>query len=236
MATSQAWGDFIVNLREAVQLLVANPSSPTMQRSMPKPDRRRGGHSGALSMAMTKGCVMLVSGRLQGCLESQAQEFLERIDQSGTATRKLPEVLRAELCERYMDRRKAKPEQLAEMHRRYAVLWIEEASLPAGTLRTDSLPDRVWNPWPEKAQALLRRCDINLFERIETKHGSRYLRDLKEYGGELVTYRNDVAHGGEPALWTVTDVLLRIRWAQRLARHCDAALGDKLEAVTGRGW
>lgn len=187
-------------------------------------------------MAMTKGCVMLVSGRLQGCIESQTQEFLERIDQSGVATDQLPEILRAELCERYLDRRRAKPGEVAEMHRRYAVLWVEGRSLPAGTLRTDSLPDRVWNPWPEKVQALLRRCDVNLFERIESRHGPRYLRDLKEYGGELITYRNDVAHGSEPALWTVGDVLLRIRWAQRLARHCDVALGNQLEQITGRGW
>ncbi len=81
MATSRAWADFLEDLREATQLLRADPSSVYASRAASEQNAPAPTTSVALTNALMKGCVMLVSGRLQGCIESQVQEFLERVDQ-----------------------------------------------------------------------------------------------------------------------------------------------------------
>ncbi len=124
----------------------------------------------------------------------------------------------------------------AEAHRRYVSLWSVGATLPAGTIKTDSLPDSVWNPWPRRVQSLLERCDVDLFTRIEHVNGPAYLRDLRISVDTLVKFRNEVSHGNEPTPWTAADVRLRMKWAARLARACDEALGEKLEGIVGQGW
>ncbi len=149
----------------------------------------------------------------------------------------IPEVLRAALSERYLPRSaRGKLPDIAQRHRRYAPLWTSGAALPVGTIKTDSLPDEVWNPWPDKVQGLLRRCDIELYSEVEQEHGRPYLDDLKQYVEELVRFRNEVAHGDEPSPWTARDVRLRIKWVSRLARACDQALDRRLTTVTGAGW
>ncbi len=232
MPCSQAWREFIVNRREAMQLLRADPTHA-----------RPGAHGFAtkselaLSAALTNGCVMLMSGRLQGCIESQAQEFLERIDESGVVVNRLPEALRAALCSQYFaGRRQLKPHQVAELHERYAVLWIDGSRLPEGTLKTNSLPDRIWNPRPDRVRTLMQRCDIDLFDWIDRRHGRRYREDMMAYVEELVEVRNAVAHGAPATAWTTGDVVLRMQWASRLAYACDQAFGDRLSSITGHGW
>src|SRR4051794_5785609 len=103
MPSSQAWSEFLENLREATTLLRADPASSYAKREavakgLPIPTA-----SIALTSAVTKGCVMLVSGRLQGCIASQIEEFLERIDQSGAIVDLIPETLRAQLCRWYYE-------------------------------------------------------------------------------------------------------------------------------------
>ncbi|HZV75507.1 MAG TPA: hypothetical protein VFF79_17490 [Conexibacter sp.] len=232
MLHSQAWRDFIVNLREATQLLRADPASAGAARhSFPSKSDL------ALTAALTKGCVMLTSGRLQGCIESQTQEFLERIDESGVMVDSLPEDLRGALCSQYFRGKSTlSSADTIEVHKTYAALWISGTVLPAGLLKTDSLPDEIWNPRPHRVRKLMRRCDIDLFSQIQRDHGSSYLEDMRRYVDELIDFRNAVAHGSEVLLWTAGDVLFRMRWATRLARTCDRALGQKLVEITGDGW
>jgi len=191
----------------------------------------------ALSAALIKGCVMLFSGRLQGCIESQTQEFLERIDQSGIVVDLLPESLRAALCSQYFGgKSRLKPAETAELHQRYAVLWTPGAMLPSGTLRTDSLPDKSGNPWPSRVATLMRRCDIDLFGDLEHQRGKRYRDAMTTYVDELIDMRNNVAHGSPVTAWTTADLVLRMQWACRMAHACDQALGDKLLTITGSSW
>lgn len=236
MATSQAWHDFLVNLREATTLLRADPSSAYVARRAAANQVELLAPSIALTNATNKGCVLLLSGRLQGFVSSLLEEFLERVDQSGVIVDQMPEKLRGELCRCYYEKPNPNWELTMLAHKQYAVLWTPGAALPVGTLKTDSLGDDA-NPWPHIVQGILRRCGVDLYERIVAAHGTPYLRDLEEYVGELVRFRNSVAHGDEPSgNWTAADVRLRMRWATRLARACDAALGDQLEAITGHGW
>jgi len=148
-------------------------------------------------------------------------------------------VLRAHLCTRYPyaqgDNRSA-AEKAAEMHMAYHQLWLSGTDLQPGMIRTGSLPDRVWNPWPKRTQNLLFRCDVDLFNWIITHHGRPYLADMKTYVEDLIKFRNQVAHGDEPAALGAADVRLRMRWAIRMAAACDDALGHKLTTLTGHCW
>lgn len=237
MPASQAWSEFLDNLREATTLLRVDPASEYAKREaaangLPSPTA-----SIALTDAVNKGCVMLLSGRLQGCIASLIEEFLERIDQSGVIVDAIPETLRAQLCRWYHDKPgRLSAEQTRMVHTRYAILWTPGSVLPAGTLKTDSLAEEG-NPWPDKVHGLMKRCDVDLNAQIVADHGQPYLDDLQNYVGELMDFRNAVAHGENPgANWTAGDVRLRMRWVTRMARACDKGLGAKLTAITGTGW
>lgn len=183
--------------------------------------------------------MSLTSGRLQGCLASQVQEFLERVDQSGITVDHLPEVLRAHLALRYP---KDSTNEEAVIHaikvqRANAPLWQTGVVIQPGTIKTACLPDRIWNPWPKKANELLARCDVDLFSWIEQRHDGRYLAEMKAHVGQLVKFRNEVVHGDEPQPVGAAEVWNSMRWAVRLARASDEALGAKLQELTGNpGW
>jgi hypothetical protein len=234
---SQAWSNFLANLREATTLIRADPASEYAQRKAQALGVGPPTVDAALTSAVTQGCVMLLSGRLQGCISSQLEEFLERIDQSGVVVDVIPETLRAQLCRLYHGRPGRLTEQeTKQVHEAYAVLWTPGATLPAGTLKTDSISDDS-NPWPDVVQGFMKRCDIDLYTEIETLHGAPYLANVKLYVGQLMEFRNAVAHGDAPPYnWTPGDMRLRMRWATRLARACDRALDAQLLTVTGAGF
>ncbi len=231
MAPSSAWRDFLDHLREITELLRADPSSRYAERK----DGKRLTNV-ELSSAITKAAMSLTSGRLQGCLASQVQEFLERIDQSGIPVNQIPEVLRANLALRYP---KSQPNEERVLHaiavqQANAPLWTTGVTVQPGMIKTSCLPDRVWNPWPSKANELLLRCDVDLFSHIEQRNGAAYLANLKTYVGSLVEFRNEVAHGDEPQPVSSSDVWRCMRWAIRLARASDVALAEKLTEITGQ--
>lgn len=231
MTPSSAWRDFLDHLREITELLRADPSSSYSER---KNGQRI--TNVELSSAITKAAMLLTSGRLQGCLASQVQEFLERIDQSGMPVEQIPEVLRAHLALRYP---KSEPNEQNVLHaitvqQANAPLWTTGVTVQPGMIKTSSLPDPVWNPWPRKVDELLGRCDISLFSRISQQHGATYLRDLKTYVEDLVEFRNKVAHGDEPQPVGASDVWRSMRWAIRLARASDVALAERLTELTGQ--
>ncbi|HEX6206131.1 MAG TPA: hypothetical protein VFZ29_10040 [Solirubrobacterales bacterium] len=183
--------------------------------------------------------MSLTSGRLQGCLTSQVQEFLERIDQSGIVVDRVPEVLRAQLILRYP---RQDPSDDAVTHaikaqNAYASLWQSGSSMQPGTVKTGCLPDKIWNPRPKKANELLARCDVDLFGWIIENHDDRYLSEMKTHGDRLIEFRNEVVHGDEPQPVSTGEVWVSMRWAVRLARAADESLGAKLTELTGGpGW
>lgn len=229
MASSTSWRAFLGHLREITQLIRADPSSRYAEREN---DGQKVVNVD-LTSAITKASMSLTSGRLQGCLSSQVQEFLERIDQSEMPVDQIPEVLRGNLALRH-------PKQKAESGVSYAIkvqkanasLWQPGSLVQAGTITTSCLPDPVWNPWPKKAKQLLARCDVDLFVWIEERHGARYLGELKSEVNKLVKFRNEVVHGDEPQPVSINEVWLCMRWAARLARNADDALGAKLTELT----
>jgi hypothetical protein len=231
MRPSSAWRDFLEHLREITELLRVDPASSYAQRKT--------GHRVTnvdLSSALTKAAMLLTSGRLQGCIVSQVQEFLERIDHSGMPVDQIPDVLRAHLALRYP---KSEPHEQNVLHaiavqQANAPLWTAGVNVQPGMIKTSSLPDSVWNPWPNKVQELLGRCDIDLFSYINQQHGSTYLMDLKTNVKELVEFRNKVAHGDEPQPVGTPEVRRSMRWAIRLARASDIAFAEKLTELTGK--
>jgi hypothetical protein len=230
MAKSASWQDFLRHLREITQLIRADPSSRYYER---KTGQRAVNVD--LTSAITKAAMSLTSGRLQGCLSSQVQEFLERIDQSGLRVEQIPEVLRAQLILRYP--KEGSGEAVAhtiKVQRATAALWQPGAVMQAGTIKTSCLPDSVWNPWPKKANQLLARCDVDLFDWIVEAHGRRYLSEMQAEIAKLVKFRNEVVHGDEPQPVSTGEVWRSIRWAARLARDSDDALGARLAELTGR--
>jgi hypothetical protein len=231
MTPSSAWRDFLGHLREITELLRADPSSSYAER---KNHQRIANVE--LSSAITKAAMSLTSGRLQGCLTSQVQEFLERIDQSGMSVDRIPEVLRAQLALRYprLEPNEQKVLHAIAVQQANAPLWTAGVTVQPGMIKTSSLPDDVWNPWPKKANELLGRCDVDLFSHIERQHGTTYLRDLKTHVDDLVEFRNEVVHGDEPQPVSASDVRRSMRWAIRMARASDVALGEKLTELTGK--
>lgn len=234
---SEAWGEFLANLREATTLLRADPTSRYAMRQATMVGASIPAASITQTEAINKGCVLLVSGRLQGYIAAVVEEFLERIDASGVQVDQIPESLRTQLCRWYHAPRKRPSElEIREVHKRYAVLWTAGAALPPGTIKADCF-DEGKNPWSDNVQAQLRRCGVDLFQLVEDSQGAGYLQDLRTYVDELVKFRNSVAHGDNPAnTWTAADVRLRMAWAIRLARACDGYLGEELAAVTGASW
>jgi hypothetical protein len=104
-------------------------------------------------------------------------------------------------------------------------------------IKTGSLVDPVWNPWPSKTQNLLERAGVDLFYYIGQRHGKQYLHDLTAYVGELIEKRNKIAHGDNSVTTTVTDIRRYMQWSSRLARSCDEALGMQLGTIIGSsGW
>lgn len=178
--------------------------------------------------------MSLTSGRLQGCVASQVQEFLERLDQSALAVEDLPEVLRAHLSLRYPRSAKRKVNHAIEVQKASAPLWTAGATIQPGTIKTSSLPDSVWNPWPDRVQELLERCEIDLYREIRSEYGEQYLSDLITYVNDLVEFRNKVAHGDEPQPVGTAEVRRCMRWSVRLARASDQSLARKLSSLTGR--
>lgn len=228
--TSIAWVAFLDRLREVAQLWRADPSSPYyLAASGTAPNLR-------LSSALGRSSVLLTCGHLQGYVESVVQEFLERIDDVGVVAGQLPSTLRGELCVRYPyaapnAKRFAKAE---EVHRSYLPLWMDDAPIPPGTLRTDSLVDSVWNPWPHKVVELLGRIDIDLSDRVASAQGAQYWLDLCTYVNELIEKRNGIAHGDENVSVTPDDARRYMQWSTRLARACEVALADALEPLVGQ--
>jgi hypothetical protein len=232
MRNSQAWWDFLGHLREITQLLRADPSSSYAER-------RNGSRSTNLELtsSITKAAMLLTSGRLQGCVASQVQEFLEGVDQSEIAVEQIPDVLRAHLSLNFPRSQKGKVAHAIEAQKANAPLWIQGAVIKPGTIRTASLPDAVWNPWPDTVQKLLSRCGVDVYEEIEREHGQVYLDNLQAYVSSLVEFRNQVAHGDEPQPVGLDEVWRALRWSVRLSRATDDALGRKLAALTGAsGW
>ena len=229
MAGAASWRDFLGHLREITQLIRADPSSRSSERKW-----GQRAVNADLTSARTKAAMSLTSGRLQGCLSSQVQEFLERLDQSGLRAEQIPEVLRAQLILRYP--KEGSDNSVAhtiKVQRASAVLWQPGAVMQSGTIKTSCLPDSVWNPWPKKASQLLARCDVDLFGWINEAHGGRYLSEMQEEVAKLVKFRNEVVHGDEPQPVSTGEVWKSIRWASRLARNSDDALGAKLVELTG---
>lgn len=56
---------------------------------------------------------------------------------------------------------------------------------------------------------------------------------MQEEVAKLVRFRNEVVHGDEPQPVSTGEVWRSIRWAARLARGSDDALGAKLVELTG---
>lgn len=239
MAASRAWSEFLSNLREITALLRADPSSAYARRAADAAMQPPPALSVPLSGAINKGCVMLLSGRLQGCIASLLEEFLEALDQSGVVVDSVPAEIRAQLCRLYVE--KPGPGRLAvgptrEVHQRYAVLWVSGSTLRPGTIKTDSFRDDG-NPWPHKVRSLLSRCDVDLRSAVVAKHGQGYWDDLETYVAELIVFRNAVAHGDNPgAPWSARDVRRHMLWATRMVRACDEQLQAKLLLITGSGW
>lgn len=231
MAQSVAWSDFLGHLREITELIRVDPSTRYAER---KTGQRSVNVD--LSSAITKGAMSLTSGRLQGCLASQVQEFLEHLDQSRIQVDRIPEVLRAHLALRYPKSVGGEENVLhaIKVQTANAPLWTSGRLMQPGTIKTGSLPDRVWNPWPKKANELLGRCDVDLFGWVERNHGPRYLEELQTHVGKLVEFRNEVVHGDEPQSVGTSDVWRSMRWAVRLARASDDALGERLTELTGQ--
>lgn len=230
MGRSASWQAFLGHLREITQLIRADPSSRYSERRVGRQTA-----NADLTSAITKAAMSLTSGRLQGCLSSQVQEFLEGIDQSGMHVDQIPEVLRANLILRYPKQRT--DDSIAhtiKAQQATATLWQHGAVVQTGTIRTSCLPDAVWNPWPKKASQLLARCDVDLYAWIIETHGGRYLGEMKTEVSKLVKFRNEVVHGDEPQPVSTAEVWRSIRWAARLARDADDALGEKLAQLTGR--
>lgn len=240
---SQAWAQFLVHLREATALLRADPASTYAKRRAAATGQDPPAASVELTNALNKGCALLLSGRLQGCVQAQMEEFLERIDSSGVVVDSIPTEVRAALSSTFHDgenrkKRRLRPtlEQTAEVHAKYAVLWTSGSVLPAGTLKTDSFADEG-NPWPSHVQGLLRRCGADPLTLLEATKGKQYRENLESYVGELIDFRNSVAHGEEPnGTWSAGDVRLHMQWVTRMARACDAALEQQLLTITGNGW
>jgi hypothetical protein len=234
MASSAAWRGFLVNLREITELIRADPASRYAERRTGQRDVNVD-----LTSAITKAAMSLTSGRLQGCLTSQVQEFLERIDESELPVDEIPEVLRAQLILRYPKetRNESSVAHAIRVQRANAQLWQAGVVMKPGTIKTGSLPDRIWNPWPKKANELLARCDVNLYDWITRTHDGQYLSELQTQVGKLVEFRNEVVHGDEPQPVSIREVWNSMRWAVRLARSVDNALGMKLGELTGSsGW
>jgi RiboL-PSP-HEPN len=230
---SQSWSSFLDHLRELTALIRSDPSSAYFGRA-----HGAGYSDAAITSALTKGCVLLLSGRLQGFVESIVAEFLEVLDGSRIAVDQIPESLRANLCRQYLrGNRRPSLADVASLHRRYSVLWHAGMVLPPGTLRTDTLTDEIWNPWPDRVQEIMRRCDVDLFDAVRAAQGPRYLRDLQDYVGLLVDHRNAVAHGDDLTPLSMRDVRVLIQWSVRLARSCDTVLGAQLaRIVRPPGW
>lgn len=229
MTRSASWRDFLGHLREITQLIRADPSSRYSERKW-----GQRAVNADLTSAITKAAMSLTSGRLQGCLSSQVQEVLERIDQSGLRADQIPEVLRAQLILRYP--KEGSDDSVGhtiKVQRATAGLWQPGTIMEAGTIKTSCLPDPVWNPWPKKASQLLARCDVDLFHWVNEVHGGRYLSEMQAEVAKLVSFRNEVVHGDEPQPVSTGEVWRSIRWAARLARDSDDALGAKLVEVTG---
>lgn len=219
-------------MREVTELLRIDPQSEYSARRVGVKETKL-----PLSIALTKGCILMTSGRLQGCIESLVQEFLENLGQARVKVDVLPDVLKGNLCARYPfppgDKRPVALKTV-DMHKAYHVLWLAGTELQPGMLRTGSLPDPVWNPWPKRTQDLIARCDVDLFEWIDARYGAQYLNDMKTYVADLIEFRNQVAHGDEPAALSAADVRLRMKWAIRMAAACDVALGERLAELTGQ--
>lgn len=227
MKPSDAWLEFVAELRLTVQLLKVEPELV----------RSTGRATTDASIARVRGSVLLISGHLQGCVEAQIEEFLEAIDGREVPAGAIPESIRGNLAQRYFGRRdKPTPADVATAHRRYAPLWHDEAPIPSGTIKTASIPDEIWNPWPDKIRTMVKRCDVDVYEVFGSAYGPQELANAKARLEELVRFRNDVAHGSTPFSWTPGDVRLRLRSAVRFARAVDSGLGDQLTAITGRGW
>jgi hypothetical protein len=98
-ARSLAWRAYLDRLREVAQLLRADPAS-----------RYGKGHIAPvaltseqvrLSVALSRGALVLTCSHLQGYFSSVLQEFLEQLDGSGVDVARLPKELKAELCLRF---------------------------------------------------------------------------------------------------------------------------------------
>lgn len=233
---SGAWVTYVEHLREVAQLLRADPAS-----RYGKSGTTLGVSStadGYLSAGSCRGALVLTCSYLQGYVGSAVQEFLERVDASALDVALLPRDLRAELCLRfpYPAHVKEAPDQTELVHRSYAVLWQDGATLPPGTLRTGSLVDPSANPWPNSVATLLKLLDVDVYAQLRDLGGVPWVAGVKDNVKELVMSRNKVAHGDDSVAVTADDVRRLMQWATRLARSADLALANKLVELTAAGW
>lgn len=237
MGCSAAWRGYLDRLREVAQLLVADPESRFGKRQYTAPQLGRG-HEVRLSAALTRGALVLTCSHLQGFFLSVVQEFLESIDRAELNAGDLPPSLRSQLCLRFPFPAELRDdlEKIEHAHRNYASLWVDDAPIPQGTIRTESLGDPSANPWPSTIQSLLENVDVDIFDYIGRAAGSERVNGIKTYVKELVKSRNKLAHGDDSVQVTSDDVRRLMQWSTRFARATDQALGAKLEELTGNAW
>lgn len=191
--------------------------------------------------AGNRAATVVLCSHLEGYVESVFLEGWESVEREGVLVGSLPPDLRRQVFlvegRQLFDKRHDKgfEKKVEDFFSSWGHLLESGMPFDLRKSRADCLPDQLNTPSPEHISILFRAYGIeDIFEMIESITEEQILAETLRRGvGDLVNARHAIAHGDSSAIPTDGDVNRYSKVASLACRHIDAALGIRLEEISG---
>lgn len=189
----------------------------------------------AVSNAVNRGALVLLSAHLEGYLEDVVVEAIDALVDNGALVDQLPLVLRALHAEEHlralepMKDRNARAPRIESMFVSEANLWVAGTTLQQTMVRPKMVCAEMDNPGSTEIRQFLELLGVD----IRTFLGARGVLDHLGRINGLVGKRNGVAHGEVTASATFTDVDDYLKLVDDLCSNIDAAVAEGVKEICG---
>lgn len=187
----------------------------------------------ALSGAVNRACIVLLSAHLEGFLEDLATETLDALVGNAAVVDRLPLLLRAVHAEEHLrllepiKDRNARAPRIERLFTDEAALWAAGCEVRAEMIRYKAVCGEMSNAGSKEVRQFLEMVGVDI--RIHLAIEGRL--DLLGKVDGLVGRRNAIAHGEVTALATHADVDGYVLDLEDLARECDVATANAIKDI-----
>jgi len=220
--SSRAFADLTARLQEVRTLAGLDPA------------RAGDASQTAVSNAVNRACIVLLSAHLEGFLEDLLLEALDVVVARGTPVDRLPLILRALHAETHLSQlapmrdRNARAPRIEKMFLEEAALWSAGQAVQATMIRQGTVRAEMANPGSKEIRQFMELVGVDIRAYINNVVGASHL--LGRVDG-LIGLRNQVAHGEINVRATFQDVDTYTQIVQDLCRHADDAVAAGIQGM-----